>query len=829
MNKRFLVLVIAFVFAGSLASGQVKQADKLFMSYSYSSAIPYYLKIAQQRGARDRNYAIVRLADCYRLVNDQLNAKTWYARAVKLPNNQSINWFYYGEALRCAQDYTLAKEAFEKYAALNPDDPRGKAYAAFCSDIDRLNKIPAGYEIKAASILNSKGSDFGAVFYDEGIIFVSDRRQNFMDNNRYEWTNFNYLDLFYTSPRYIGEFFGEMNEPKAFTGKFNQTYHDGPASFGRHDSLIYFTRTEKGKEKKDNENFRTNKLKIFWSQLEGSWSNPKEFFMNSPEYSVGHPVLTPDGNTLYFVSDMPGGMGGTDIYSCIWEDGQWSQPFNLGTAINSFGNEMFPSLHGDQLYFASNGWAGFGGLDIFKSTLVGENWTKAENLGKPVNSSFDDFAMVLDTRGKTGFISSNRPGGMGGDDLYAIKISDIKPKSSDDDELLAEKLRDSLTTVITGFVKDKHTLKPMARSTVFLLNAQTDKVEVIKTDENGQFKARVDKGVFYVVKGMENNYLSDCFNFKIQTTDTSHLVKTPRDLLLDLFEVNKIFSINESGSDADIIYYDFDKWVIRPDAAKELDKLVQIMKENPVLVEIGSHTDSRGSSDYNLELSQKRAESAVRYIVLQGIEANRISAKGYGESKIMNHCSNGVPCTPAEHQANRRSVFKVTGITNTESGTKYDMQKFEGNEEIPVYLFDRDFFINCLPDKRKFAGESNGDSGKGIANPQPGSKPNANEVKQDNTRMYPSDEVVNTGKGALTYRVQLYALSRELSLLDPEFEILDDVQMYVEDGLYKYTSGVFNTHDEAINYRSKMVRLGYSDSFVVTFSNGKRVYLSPSH
>ena len=834
MNKRFIVLLLVFAFAGTLVQAQINQADKLFKSYSYSMAIPLYLKVAQNPKDANYNYAVVRLADCYRLVNDQLNAKAWYAKAVTLPNSESINWFYYGEALRCAQEYDLAKEAYLTYASLNKDDLRGADFAAFVDEIPRLNDIPASFEIKNVPVLNSERSDFGPAFYNGGVVFVSDRRQNFMDNKKYEWTSFNYLDLFFATPRYLEEYFQEMNEPKAFTGKFNQTYHDGPATFARHDSLIYFTRTDKGKEEKDADNFRTDRLKIFWSKYNGSWSKTEAFFLNSDNFSVGHPVLTPDGNTLFFVSDMPESIGGTDIFTCKWNGREWDQPVNLGPEVNSTGDEMFPSISGDNLYFASNGIAGFGGLDLFRSSVTDGKWSKAENLGQPINSSFDDFAMILDPRSKKGFFSSNRPGGLGSDDIYACRLVDSKPKKKSD--LLAAET-DSLTTTITGFVKEKQTLKPMPGSTVFLLNTQTEKVQVIKTDADGRFTALISKGVFYVVKGMENNYVSDCINFKFETTDTSRFVDTPRDLLLDRLEVNKIFSVNNLDHSIETIYYDFDKWFIRSDAEKELDRLVQLMKENPVSVELGSHTDSRGSREYNIDLSQKRAESAVRYIVLQGINASRISAKGYGESQLMNECSDGVPCSPAKHQANRRTEFKVTGFLESEANSVYDMSKFKGDEEIPSYLFDRDFFINCLQEK-KMAKYTTETSEQIINTPaveesrQVISKPEAEEeviVKEPKPTVAKQPEVkTSTTTGAVTYRVQLMALSREKSLLDREFEVLEDVQIYIEDGLYKYTSGVFDTHEEAIDYRSEMVQLGYRDAFVVTFSNGKRIYISSS-
>ena len=904
MNKRFFALLMVFVLVGAAASAQIKQANKLFESYSYSSAIPYYLKIAQKADNSDRNEAIVKLADCYRLTNDQLNAKAWYAQAVKLPGIEPINWFYYGQALRCAEDYDMAKEAYDQYAKLSPSDPRGKAYADFCSQIEKLTDIPASFEVKNAKNLNSDRSDFGPAFFGEGILYVSDRRQNFMEDKRYEWTNNNYLDLFFARPRYLDEFYQDMNEPKSFAGQFNQTYHDGPATFAKHDSLIYFSRTERGNQEKDADNFRTDKLKIYWSENDGAWSKASPFFLNSDAYSVGHPALSPDGKTLYFVSDMPGGLGGTDIYSCEWVNNEWGQPKNLGDKVNSFGNEMFPNINGDKLYFASDGWPGFGGLDIFCSTLSKGIWSKPVNLGLPLNSSFDDFSLALDARGKKGFFSSNRPGGMGNDDIYACKRASTKPKSKSG--ALYAGLSEADTATISGYVKNKQTMKPMPGATVFLLNTVTGKANVLKTDANGMFKTSVEKGVYYVAKGMENKYLADCLSFEIAADDTAQNTKTPRDLLLDLLEMNKVFKLNNMNLDIENIYYDFDKWYIRPDAEVELDKLVQIMKENPVNIELGSHTDCRGTAEYNKDLSQKRAESVVRYIVLQGIASTRLSAKGYGESKLTNHCSDGVFCSPAEHQANRRTEFKVTGFNTPQANTTFDMNKFKVADEIPVYMFDRDFFINCLQDKlesepaelpaknikpdelaktpnkvptpvepakatpkiippaepvktvvkttqpvepakatpkiippaepsktqakasetvipAKTAYKSaqpaiTVNSPEKTAQPAPIAKPDPVVIKEK-----PAEVNISSKPIAKAYRVQVYALSRNISLNSSEFSELEDIQRYEADGLYKYTAGNFDNSEEAHAYRDIMVDMGFSDAFVVTFENGKRI------
>jgi outer membrane protein OmpA-like peptidoglycan-associated protein len=359
---------------------------------------------------------------------------------------------------------------------------------------------------------------------------------------------------------------------------------------------------------------------------------------------------------------------------------------------------------------------------------------------------------------------------------------------------------------------------------------------------------------------MENNYLSDCLNFKIEISDTSGMATLPRDLQIDRLELNKIININHMDYAIETIYYDFNKWFIRPDAAKELDKLVQVMKENPVMVELGSHTDSRGSWEYNLDLSQKRAESAVRYILMQGIDATRITAKGYGESQPVNHCTDGIPCSAREHQANRRTEFKVTGFTKPDANSVYDMNKFKDQEEIPAYLLDQDFFMDCLQDRKlvKSYGKADPETpvtpvetkqAPAVKTPAADKKP-VNEPKPVAPAKKPATDLnkpkqeaapekaretarpgtsVATSSSSVKYRVQIYALSRQKSLVDPEFEDLQDVQMYVEDGMYKYTTGVFNTHEEAARYRDVMKQVGFSDAFVVTFANNKRIYISPAN
>ncbi len=855
MNKTFSALLIVFALASATASAQIKKANKLFDNHRYSKAIPYYLKIAQKSNNSGTNQAILRLADCYRLTNDHLKSKAWYAQAVRLSEAKPINWFYYGQALSATQDYDLAKIAYDKYAELVPGDPKGKAYSGFCAQVQKLTDFSPAFEVKNASSLNSDRSDFGPAFYGEGIIYVSDR----LDNSK-----LNYLTMFFARPRYLDEFYQELNEPKSFAGQFNQLNNDGPATFARHDSLLFFSRSGKASNNKETGNFRNDKLKIYWAQKNGTWSKAEPFFLNSDAFSVGQPSLSPDGNTLYFISDMPGGFGGTDIYSCVWKNDMWSQPKNLGNKVNSFGNEMFPSINGDKLYFASDGWPGFGGLDIFCSSLAKGIWSNPENLGLPLNSSYDDFSLVLDAHGKKGFFSSNRPGGFGDDDIYACKRMDSNAKLKSN--LLFSVLSKADTATISGFVKDKQTMTPIPGSIVFLLNTVKGKAKVLRTDANGLFKSPVEKGILYLAKGMGDKYLADCLSFELAADDTAHKAKIPRDLLLDQLALNKVFKFNNMNLEIENIYFDFAKWYIRPDAEVELDKLVQVMKENPVSIELASHTDSRGSNEYNLDLSQKRAESVVRYIVLQGIDPKRIAAKGFGESFLTNHCSDGVHCSPAEHQANRRTEFRVTELNTPDAWSRFDISKFIAGDEIPAYMFDKDFFINCLqnglssePTKTEPINTKSENINATVKTQPPNattpsdtkpssvtepkktptealketkeSKPETTTganplLKKEKTAENAVKSELKSETSGITYKVQLYALTAFKPLNSVEFAHLEDVQRYEEGGLNKYTAGVFNTYNEARAYRDIMIEDGYEGAFVVMFDNGKHVNIA---
>lgn len=682
MNKRILFFTLLLTIGTvTLTFGQIAKAKKQMALYDYSQAI-LTLNKSMEREKTDKREASLLMAECYSKQHDVQRARQWYAKTIGYGNPAPATLYDYAQVLRSCGEYDQAREMFLRYDALSPGDVRARIMAGYCDSAVSWKAIPPGYEVKNASTLNSKESEFGPVFYENLLCFTSDRKSPVITGKRYGWTGNGYLRLYYAEPVYAENFYNDFKNIHQAPDLLNQTYHDGPGCFNQNFTEVFINRTivYRDKGKKEQDKIRTHLLKIYYSERkESKWEEPKGFVLNNNEYSVGHPALSRDGKVLYFVSDMKGGYGGTDLYmSRRGSDNTWSQGVNLGPLINTFGNEMFPfvSDNGD-FYFASDGQPGFGGLDILVTRQLDDNtWFRPQNLGQGVNTSYDDFSLCMSKNNINGLFSSNRPAGQGSDDLYQFKRI----------EKQTEKV--VVITYLSGYVKDKTTLKPIENATVFLLDQDKEMALILKTDPNGYYRAQVTPGTSYAAKAMKTGYIADCYLFAPDSVSQEVERMAPRDLLLDMLEANRTFALEN-------IYYDLDKYFIRPDAEPALDKLVVIMKENPVNIELGSHCDSRASDAYNMILSQNRAESAVNYIVSKGIKSSRLTAKGYGESQLVNKCSNGVPCSDAEHQLNRRTTFTV--ISGYEDATEETIQlkRFKKGEIMDARLLPERFFDIC--------------------------------------------------------------------------------------------------------------------------------------
>lgn len=409
-------------------------------------------------------------------------------------------------------------------------------------------------------------------------------------------------------------------------------YHAGPVSFCEKTEELFVTLSNFEDPEIERVVFRKASipLKIIILRKSGSgWAEAGEMPFNNSFYSVGHPSVSVTGDTLIFVSDIPDkGKGGTDIYMSVRRNGRWGDMINLGDKINSNGDEMFPFLHkGKYLVYASNGKSGGkGGLDLFYTMISGSDFGTPQNLGD-LNSSADDFGLVIHDDESSGYFVSKRDGGTGDDDIYKVLF---EPQGKYELELL---------------VRDRKTGNPVSNARVNFNDNMTR-----YTGNDGIIRRDLEKNFDYTAASALDGYMNESISF---TTKGK-----PFGILKEVIEIEKV----EIGQKFEMknIYYEFDKWDILPESEIELDKLVKVMKDNPSWkVELGSHTDSRGTNAYNEDLSQKRSDSAVRYIVSKGIAQSRIIAKGYGESQLVNHCSDGVNCTEEQHRMNRRTEFAI--------------------------------------------------------------------------------------------------------------------------------------------------------------------------
>jgi outer membrane protein OmpA-like peptidoglycan-associated protein len=631
MKTLYTFLLIGFYFVSFGQTSQLKTADKKYEKYSYIDAIEIYEKVAE-KGHKSAEL-FKKLGNSYYFNAELDKAARWYKELFNL--NEEVEpeyYFRYAQCLKSIKDYENANKYLEFFAK-NSNDPRGDAFLNNPNYLEKIEENSGKYTLGTINI-NSEYSDFSPSFFNNQIVFTSARKEGAIYSKIHSWTKQNFTDLYVATKNADGSFSPVENFSKEINTKFNES---SPV-FTKDGKTMYFTRNNFNDGKKGKDDEKTMLLKIYKASLvDGKWANITELPFNSDNYQVAHPALSPDEKTLYFASDMPGGLGGSDLYKVsIKEDGTFGNPENLGNIINTPARESFPFVgHDNTLYFASDGHLGLGGLDVFETKLNNGSYSKPLNLGKPINSSMDDFGFIVNDK-NAGYLSSNREGGNGFDDIYTFTVCSQK---------------------IHGVITDLKTKEVLPNAKVELYDEQMKKLSEVLADDKGYYSFTADCNHKYTVRASKEEYES---NEKMVTT-----AKETGETKVDIALERTVFPIDEGTDlakifDISMIYFDLDKWNIRPDAAKDLQKIIEVMQQYPnMTVDIRSHTDSRQTHKYNELLSDRRAKSTLEFMVKNGIDRKRLTAKGYGETQLVNGCSDGVPCSEEEHQKNRRSEFII--------------------------------------------------------------------------------------------------------------------------------------------------------------------------
>lgn len=708
-----LIIIIASPLRAQDEPMSKGQAKSLFIRYEYAKSLSIYLQLAQKKNPKAD--IIEGVADCYRLLNNYTEAEQWYARLATMPGTRPIDAYYYAETMLRNLKLDKAREEYTLYFTKNGTKAQFDFKLATCDSAAAWIKTPTTYKVTAEPKMNTPNGDWGVNFAGKtSLVFTSDRKvEDFSikkpkDKHTGDWLKmFNYDQ--------VNEFTEEMQFDK--TGNINLSidYHTGPMVINATGDTAYITVTTRESKSKiptdrntGNEHIYTRRLELMRAIKQGNkWGGLVGFPYNNVRYSIGHAALSKNGQLIYFTSDMPGGRGGTDIWYCEkMVNGTWGRPVNCGNNVNTPADEAFPAVGGDdKLYYSSRGLPGMGGFDIFSARGARADWSKPINLKYPVNTTSDDFCFV--TRdGVSGYLSSNREGGKGDDDIYSfVNDSQAPARQPQPNSIVLAKpiiitppvvaittpvatpqpqrqiaiapapvakpavgappvVKPTIAAptipasipasaiIVEGTVTDSQTNHGIDSVSVLLKNTHGDVVVGSLVLLNKSFSFKATTGQQYTLEARKKGYYPATQKIGANTAPGTRTAYT---LQMEPLEIGKTFVLRN-------IYYDLNRASIRKDAMVELDKLVALMKENPSLkIELSSHTDSRGSDYYNMLLSQARAVSAVAYIKRRGIAADRMIAKGYGETHLLNGCANGVPCSEEDHQQNRRTEIKVIG------------------------------------------------------------------------------------------------------------------------------------------------------------------------
>ena len=646
MKLKSAITLFLIIYLFPAAHAQMRffdEAEKTYNAGQYYKAVDMYREAYDKiQGRSIKDEITFKIAECYRKTSQPRRAELWYSNAIKRDYDNPLIYLYHANALKTNEKFDEAIGSYKEYQKLKPDDPRGERGVKSCTLAKQWKENPSGYKIAKQRFLNSTARDFCPTYskaeYNE--IYFTTSREECTGEETHGGTGEYFTDIFYSQK----DVSGRWSDPEPIPGDVNTDVEEGTASFTDNYSTMFFTRCEV-------DNQKTMGCNILRTEKDnGEWVNPEPLSIAADSLVVAHPAISGDGSTLYFVSNIPGGYGKMDIWKVTRNDDEWSEPVNMGDQINTPGNEMFPFIHPDgTLYFSSDYHLGMGGLDIFKATVQNNGEYKIKNMRYPINSTHDDFGIVFEEEKEKGHFSSSREGD---DEIFSFVLPPLKFS-------------------IEGVVKDKKTEDPIQNASVKLVGSDGMTMSS-ETNEDGEFKFMLRPETDYVFVASKEKYLTNKDNISTKGVEQSKV-----------FEPELLLSSIEEPIELPNIFYDYDDWSLRSESKEALNRLVETLRDNPrVIIELRAHTDFRGDHAYNIELSTKRAQSVVNYLIDHGIDPERLRAKGYAatQPKVVDQniaeeydfLENGTELTEEfiknlnseeqkeiAHQINRRTEFKV--------------------------------------------------------------------------------------------------------------------------------------------------------------------------
>jgi outer membrane protein OmpA-like peptidoglycan-associated protein/tetratricopeptide (TPR) repeat protein len=642
--KKFILIctIISVFFQGYAQEKKVALGDKNYNSYAYIDAIKTYERVAD-KGYKSEDM-FKKLGNSYYFNSDFEGAAKWYGELFAMNPSPEAEYYYrYAQSLKSIGQIEKANKLLAEFSAKFNNDSRGKLYKEDTNYLNQIKNNSGRYKIEDAGI-NTKYSDYGSFVYNNKIYFASARDTGNFSQRKHKWTGEYFTNLYFAE---IDPATYSSSKVNKFKTSLNTKFHESSLAFTKDGKTVYFTRNNFINGKKGKDENKITLVKIYKATLENDkWTNITELPFNSDSYSTAHPALSPDEKTLYFASDRPGTFGESDIYRVsINPNGGYGPPENLGNIINTEGKETYPYVTSEnEIYFASDGHPGLGGLDVFVGKIEEDGTiSNIQNVGADINSPKDDFAYVIDPVSRRGYFSSNKDGGQGSDDIY--KFIETRKLQC------IQGLEGTITDAATG------SILPGAKVTLY--ENQIVKNTVV-SDGSGKYSFPVECGKTYNVRAENTDYMTK----EVMVTIDKVTGKTNLPIALDKATC-KVTVGDDLGKCFDIkmIYFKLDKSDIQREAAIDLEKILDVLNNNPTMkLDIRSHTDSRASNKYNQALSNRRAESTIKWLIKNGINANRLTGKGYGETQLVNGCTDDVKCSEEQHQANRRSEFIISEL-----------------------------------------------------------------------------------------------------------------------------------------------------------------------